>query len=195
MPPPKSAEAPLQGLEGLVAEFFAGSGVLCRGASAVLFVDGIRGHVAHRFHGWRATAATLLPSGCIVRKYFNLLFLFLLSRDRDASARTRTTRNTRRTQFRSDRMLSRDGIAGKSRYIVRLPVVVRGGGGGAGESVVRWWYREAGVDWRKSEATERLDLSGFCGGCSNRESSYPTRWMSSIEVTTATTGAADRERL
>lgn len=95
-------------------------------------------------------------------------------------------------QLRSDTMLSRDGIAGKSRYIVRLPVVVRGGGG---ESVVRWWYREARVDWRKSEATKRLDLSGFRGGCSNRESSYPTRWMSSIEVTTATTGAADRERL
>lgn len=125
MPPPKSAEAPLQGLEGLVAEFFAGSGVLCRGASAVLFVDGIRGHVAHRFHGWRATAATLLPSGCIVRKYSNVSFLFLSSRDTDASARTRTTRNTRRTQFQSDTMLSRDGIAGKSRYIVRLPVVVR----------------------------------------------------------------------
>lgn len=88
-------------------------------------------------------------------------------------------------------MLSRDGIADKSRYIVRLPVVVRGGDA----VVVRWWYREAGVDWRKSEATEPLDLSGFCGGCSNRESSYPTRWMSSIEVTTATTGAADRERL
>lgn len=75
MPSPKSAEAPLQGLEGLVAEFFAGSGVLCRGASAVLFVDGIQGQVAHRFHGWRANAATLLPSGCIVRKYFHVLFL------------------------------------------------------------------------------------------------------------------------
>lgn len=50
MPPPKPAEPPLQGPERLLAEFFPAGRILRSALHAVLLLDGIRDHVAHRFH-------------------------------------------------------------------------------------------------------------------------------------------------
>lgn len=49
MPPPKPAEPPLQGPERLLAEFFP-AGRILRSALHAVLLDGIRDHVAHRFH-------------------------------------------------------------------------------------------------------------------------------------------------
>lgn len=163
MPPPQSTQPPFQRSEGLLAEFLADGGVLRRGGRRpdVLLVRRICHHVAHRFHG--------VASSRLTRKYLSPQTVFSLGR----FSLTHITRGAQRSPssprqlsiYRFDEKCDEMKSASGSRYIVRLfPVNPR--------------------------ASTFQGPAAFARERERESLSYPTRWMSSIEVTN---GAADRE--
>lgn len=84
MPPPKPAEPPLQRSERPLPEFFPAARILRSAAlPAALLLDGIRDHVAHRFHPFLSRTAANIS-----------LSLSTLARDYSATLRTDTWNDT-----------------------------------------------------------------------------------------------------
>lgn len=119
MPPPKPAEPPLQGPERLLAEFFPASRILRRALHAVLLLDGIRDHVAHRFHpflsriGAKISLSLSLPLSPSI-------YLSLCSTHATTPLLCAQTRGTIHNKGSARRLKRAMVVVAKNRYISRL---------------------------------------------------------------------------